>query len=193
MPVSPDPPDSDEVSRLMAAAAGGGRDAVDGLLPVVYDQLRHAAQLGLARERPDFTLSATELVHEAYLKLVGPRKVPWANRAHFYAAAAEAMRRILLDHARKRGRRGGTRVPLEEVRDVASLADAGSDRILAVDAALERLAFEDPEAAAIVKLRFYAGLSVDEAAAATGLSPRTAARLWSYARAALYRELRREA
>ncbi len=176
----------------MAAAAGGGRDAVDGLLPVVCEQLRHAAQLGFARERPDFTLSATELVHEAYLKLIGPRKVPWANRAHFYAAAAEAMRRILVDHARRRGRRGGAPVPLEAIRDLASLAEAGSDRILAVDAALERLAAEDPEAAAIVKPRFYAGLGVDEAAAATGLSPRTAARLWSYARAVLHRELCRE-
>jgi RNA polymerase sigma factor (TIGR02999 family) len=167
--VPPEPTDPKDVTRLMAAAAGGDRDAADQLLPVVYDQLRRAAQLDLARERPDFTLSATELVHEAWLKLVGPRQVPWANRGHFYAAAAEAMRRILLDHARKRERRGGTRVPLEEVRDLASLAESGSERILAVDAALQRLEADDPEAAAIVKLRFYAGRSVDEAAAATGL------------------------
>jgi len=190
--VPPEPTDPPDVTRLIEAAAGGDREAADRLLPVVYEQLRRAAQLDLARERPDFTLSATELVHEAYLKLIGPRKLPWANRGHFYSAAAEAMRRILLDHARKRGRRGGVPVPLEEVFDLASLAGAGADRILAVDAALERLAAEDPEAAAIVKLRFYAGRSVDEAAAATGLSPRTAARLWSYARAVLYRELRRE-
>ena len=173
---------------MMVAATAGDKTAADRLLPLVYEQLRRAAQLELARERKDHTLPATALVHEAYLKLVGPRQLPWADRAHFYAAAAEAMRRILVDHARAHGR-GGRRVPLDEVRDVASLAEAGSERILAVDAAVERLAGEDPEAAAIVRLRFYAGLSVDDAAAAMGLSPRTAARLWNYARATLYREL----
>jgi RNA polymerase sigma factor (TIGR02999 family) len=174
----------------MAAAANGDKAAADSLLPLVYEQLRRAAQLDLARERRDHTLSATALVHEAYLKLVGPREVAWANRAHFYAAAAEAMRRIVLDYARAHGRRGGARVPIDEVRDVASIAGADSEQILAVDEAIERLASDDPEAAAVVRLRFYAGLSVDEAAAATGLSPRTAARLWSYARAVLFRELR---
>jgi len=173
----------------MMAASEGDKTAADKLLPLVYDQLRRAAQLELARERKDHTLPATALVHEAYLKLVGPRKLPWSDRAHFYAAAAEAMRRILVDHARSRGRVDGRRVPLEEVRDLAGLVESGSERILAVDAALERLASEDPEAAALVKLRFFAGLSVDEAAAATGLSPRTAARLWKYARAVLFREL----
>lgn len=162
------------------------------MLSLVYEQLRRAAQLQLARERSDHTLSATELVHEAYLKLIGPREVPWANRAHFYASAAQAMRRILLDHARKRDRRGGARISLDDVRDLAGLIDAGPERILAVDAALERLAVDDPDAAAIVRLRFYAGLSVDEAAAAAGLSPRTAARLWAYARAALFRDLNEE-
>lgn len=189
--MAPQPPDSEDVTHLLAAASGGDRDAADGLLPILYEQLRRAAQLDLARERPDHTLSATELVHEAWLKLVGPRKTPWANRAHFYSAAAEAMRRILLDHARKHARRGAS-VPLDEIRDLASLADAGSERILAVDAALERLTVEDPEAAAVVKLRFFAGLSVDDAAAAIGLSPRTVARLWTYARAFLFRELNRE-
>ena len=184
------PPNADAVTFLMAAAASGDKAAADNLLPLVYEQLRRAAQLDLARERKDHTLSATALVHEAYLKLVGPRDVAWANRAHFYAAAAEAMRRIVLDHARARGRRGAARVPIEEVRDVASIADADSEQILAVDEAIQRLASEDPEAAAIVRLRFYGGLSVDEAAAATGLSPRTAARLWIYARAVLFRELR---
>jgi len=178
-----------EATELLSAAARGDGRAVDRLLPLVYEQLRRSAQLDLARERADHTLSATALVHEAYLKLVGPRELPWANRAHFYAAAAEAMRRILLDHARAHGRHDGGRVSLEEVRDVASLADAGSERILAVDEALERLAVEDPEAAAIVRLRFYAGLSVEEAAEASGVSPRTAARLWTYARAVLYRDL----
>lgn len=185
-----EPARGDALTNLMAEAASGDKAAADSLLPFVYEQLRRAAQLDLAKERKDQTLSATALVHEAYLKLVGPREVAWANRAHFYVAAAEAMRRIVLDHARARGRRGGTRIRIEEIRDVASIAGADSELILAVDEAIERLASEDPEAAAIVRLRFYAGLSVDEAAAATGISPRTAARLWTYARAVLYRELR---
>ncbi len=172
----------------MTAAASGDKGAADRLLPLVYDQLRRAAQNDLAGERDGHSLSATALVHEAYLKLVGPREVAWAGRGHFYAAAAEAMRRILLDHARARGRRGGTPQPLTEVGDVAALA-ADPDQIVAVDEAVRRLEGEDPEAAAVVRLRFYAGLSVDQAAEALGLSPRTAARLWTYARAVLYRML----
>jgi RNA polymerase sigma factor (TIGR02999 family) len=176
----------------MNAAAGGDKAAADRLLPVVYEQLRKAAQLDLVGERDGHTLSATALVHEAYLKLVGPRQVPWAGRGHFYAAAAEAMRRILLDLARSRGRMGGVgggTLRLNEMGDVAALASADADQILAVDAAVRRLEEEDPEAAAVVRLRFYAGLSVDQAAEALGLSPRTAARLWTYARAVLFRSL----
>jgi RNA polymerase sigma factor (TIGR02999 family) len=182
-------PHPEDVTQWMIAAADGDQEAANRLLPLVYEQLRQAAQNDLASERRDHTLSATALVHEAYLKLVGPREVPWANRGHFYAAAAQAMRRILLDYARSRRRRGGAHVPLDAVRDLAGLALAGSDQILAVDEALERLEGSDPEAAAIVRLRFYAGLSVDDAAAAMGLSPRSAARLWTYARASLYRDL----
>lgn len=173
----------------MLAAAEGDPSAAERLLPLVYAQLRAAAAFGLARERPGGTLCATALVHEAYLKLVGPREVGWANRAHFYAAAAEAMRRILLDHARARGRRGGGPLRLADVGDVADLAAAGSDEILAVDEALGRLESADPQAAALVRLRFYAGLPVEEAAQSLGLSPRSAARLWTYARAVLYRDL----
>jgi len=173
----------------MLEAAGGDKAAADRLLPLVYEQLRKTAQLDLAGERAGHTLSATALVHEAYLKLVGPRELAWANRGHFYAAAAEAMRRILLDHARAHGRRGGEKLRLSEVADVASLAATGSDEILAVDEAIGRLEGEDPQAAALVRLRFYAGLEVEEAARALGLSPRTAARLWIYARAVLYRDL----
>lgn len=174
---------------MMLAAAGGDQDAADRLLPLVYEQLRKAAQRDLASEAHGHTLSATALVHEAYLKLVGPREVAWANRAHFYAAAAEAMRRILLDHARARGRRGGVPLRLSEISDVAALASTGSEEIVAVDEAIGRLEREEPQAAALVRLRFYAGLGVDEAAQALGLSPRTAARLWTYARAVLYRDL----
>lgn len=185
---------AEETVQLMAAAARGDRAAADRLLPLVYDQLRRAAQLQMAAERDDHTLSATALVHEAYLKLAGPREVPWANRAHFYAAAAQSMRRILLDHARSRrggngGGGAGNKTSLNEISNVGGLAVSEPDQILAVDAAFARLEAEDAEAASVVRLRFYAGLSVDQTAEALGLSPRTIARLWNYARAILYRAL----
>jgi RNA polymerase sigma factor (TIGR02999 family) len=186
------PPDSvppEDATRLLLAAAAGDKHAADHLLPLVYEQLRRNAQLSLANEREGHTLSATALVHEVYLKLIGPRDVPWAGRRHFYAAAAEAMRRILLDYARTHGRRGGRPLRLSGVTDVVALAALGSDEILAVDEAIQRLEGEEPQAAALVRLRFFAGLSVEEAAQALGLSPRTAARLWTYARATLYRDL----
>ena len=179
----------EDATRLMLAAGAGDKAALDRLLPLVYEQLRKAAQRDLASEAAGHTLSATALVHEAYLKLVGPRDVPWANRGHFYSAAAEAMRRILQDHARARDRRGGKPLPWTEVTDVAALATSGSLEILAVDEAIQRLESEDPQIAALVRLRFYAGLDVEHAAQSLGLSPRTAARLWTYARAVLYRDL----
>ncbi len=179
-----------KVTQILSAIdSGDPRAAVEELLPLVYEQLRKQAQGMMAGERAGHTLSATVLVHEAYLKLVGPRDVPWTGRGHFYAAAAEAMRRILLDHARVRGRRGGGGVRLSEVGDVAALAEADPEQIVAVDDAVRRLEAEDPEAAAMVRLRFYAGLSVDQAAEALGISARTAARLWTYARAVLFRSL----
>lgn len=178
-----------DATILMNAAADGDKAAADRLLPLVYDQLRRAAETHLAHERTGHTLSATAIVHEAYLRLIGPREVSWAGRAHFYAAAAEAMRRILIDHARARRARGGGAYRLEDIGDVGALAAANSDRILAVDAALARLESEDPEAAAVVRLRFYAGLSVEQAAEALGISPRSAARLWAYARAVLFKSL----
>lgn len=187
MPTNPPPPE--DATRLMLAAASGDNEAANRLLPLVYEQLRKAAQRDLAAERAGHTLSATSLVHEAYLKLVGPREVAWASRGHFYAAAVEAMRRILLDHARARGRRGGEPRRWTEITDVAELARCGSDEILAVDEAIGRLEGDDPQAAALVRLRFYAGLDVDEAAHTLGISARTAARLWTYARAVLYRDL----
>ncbi|MEM7229625.1 MAG: ECF-type sigma factor [Planctomycetota bacterium] len=178
-----------DVTLLLNTAADGDTAAAEQLLPVVYDQLRRAAQQRMASERVDHTLSATALVHEAYLKLVGPRQIPWAGRGHFYAAAAQAMRRILIDHARSRAARGGEALRLEDIEDVGMLATADSSQIMAVDAAVARLESDDPEAAAVVRLRFFAGLSVEQAAEALGISPRTAARLWAFARAVLYREL----
>jgi RNA polymerase sigma factor (TIGR02999 family) len=183
------PHEPNDATRFLTAAAGGDKAAADSLLPLVYEQLRKVAQRRMDGERSGHTLSATGLVHEAYLRLVGPREVAWAGRGHFYVAAAEAMRRILLDHARASGRRGGQKLRLSEVGDVAALAVTGAEEILAVDEAIRRLESEDSQAAALVRLRFYAGLDVEDAAKALGVSPRTAARLWTYARAVLYRDL----
>jgi RNA polymerase sigma factor (TIGR02999 family) len=178
-----------EVTSRLGAISTGELDAAASLLPLVYAQLRKAAQLQMGGERRGHILSATALVHEAYLKLVGPREVPWAGRGHFYVAAAQAMRRILLDHARSRAGRVQGQVRLSDIGDVAALSPADSEQIVAVDRAMARLEAGDPEAAAVVRLRFYAGLSVEQAAAALGLSPRTAARLWTHARAVLFRDL----
>jgi RNA polymerase sigma factor (TIGR02999 family) len=177
------------VTRALASAAAGDRESQDRLWQLTYAELHQIAQRHLLGERPDHTLSATALVHEAYLRLAGPREIPWQNRAHFYAAAAQAMRRILVEHARTRARRGGGQTRLTDIEDVAALARGDSEQILAVEAAMHRLENEDPDAAAMVRLRFYAGLSVEQAAATLGISPRTAARLWTYARAVLFRWL----
>lgn len=187
-----DPPASD-VSRLLGEVADGNASAVDQILPLVYDQLRAVAQQRMAGERIGHTLQATALVHEAFLRLVGPREIPWESQAHFYAAAAESMRRILVDHARsrKREKRGGKhqRVAL----NVLDLAQAeNSEEILAFDEAFRRLEQREPEAAEVVRLRFFAGLSVDQTAEALGSSPRTIDRRWKFARAWLFRELQND-
>lgn len=179
-----------KLDDLLAHAAAGDDRAAEDLLPLVYSQLRAVAQQRMSSERPGHTLQATALVHEAYLRLVGPRRIPWQNQAQFYAAAAEAMHRVLLDHAKSRGRkkRGGgkTYVPLS----VVDLAESGdSEDIVALHDAVCRLEKEEPEAAQVVRLRFYAGLSVDQAAEALGSSPRTVDRRWKFARAWLFREL----
>ncbi|MEE8153339.1 MAG: ECF-type sigma factor [Phycisphaerales bacterium] len=160
------------------------------LLPLVYDQLRAVAHRAMAGERPDHTLQATALVHEAFLRLVGDREIPWTGKAHFYVAAAEAMRRILLDHAkaRRRIKRGGDRSPLA-LTDVADLAAGDSREVLMFDEAFRRLEDEAPEAAAIVRLRFFAGLGVEHTAEALGVSTSTVDRRWAFARAWLFRQL----
>lgn len=168
------------------------KERVERLLPAMYEQLRASAQAALAMERPDHTLQATALVHEAYLKLVGEREVPWANRAHFFAAAGEAMRRILIDHARARGtaKRGGDhqRVPISLV-EMAEFAEPA--KIVALDEAFSRLEREEPDIAAVARLRLFAGLTGDHTALALGISPRQVDRHWAYARAWLARELDR--
>ena len=177
-----------EVTRILAAIEQGDTTAAEQLLPLVYDELRRLAASKLAQEKPGQTLDATALVHEAYLRLVGPADDDrWRDRGHFFAAAAESMRRILVEQARrkradKRGG-GGQRFELSEA-DRVTVPDP--DTLLAVDEALERLAGEDPGSAALARLRLFAGLSVEEAAAALGISRATADRYWGYAKVWLY-------
>ena len=177
------------VTRILSAIEQGDPHAAAELLPLVYDELRRLAAQRLVKEKPGQTLQATALVHEAYLRLVGSEPAqPWKSRQHFFAAAAQAMRHILVDRARAKSsrKRGGDRVRVEF--DDASLAAAGdSDEILAVDEALAGLAAVDAQAAELVKLRYFAGMSIPEAAEALGIPARSADRLWAYARAWLRR------
>lgn len=194
------------MTRLLndARADAAGGNAANALFPLVYQQLREIAGRRMAGERAEHTLQATALVHEAYVRLVGvgtgggSRAVPWSGRQHFFFAAAEAMRRILIDHARARSgptRGGGRRkVPISNVLDLAAAVTADDDghdlqHILALDDAISRLEQLSPAGAAIVRLRFFAGLTVEEVAQTVGCSARTVKREWTYARAWLAREL----
>lgn len=180
-----------DVTQMLAAIAHGDRLAAEELLPIVYDELRQLAAQRLANEKQGLTLQPTALVHEAYLRLTGSEvEQQWDGRGHFFAAAAEAMRRILIDNARHRRRlkRGGERQRVE-LDDVATIAEAPADDLLDLDEALSAFAAEDPTKAELVKLRFYAGLSVEQAADCLGISRATADRYWAYARAWLYERL----
>ena len=182
-----------DLDALLSRARGGDKDALARILPIVYDELRHIADRYMRRERPGQTLQATALVHEAYLRLLEEKAPDWQNRAHFLAIAATSMRQILVERARARtaSKRGGKtgRITLDE----AVLASPGhAVDIEAIDEALTRLARVDPTQARIVELRFFAGLTVEEAAEAIGVSPATLKREWSVARAWLRRELARE-
>ncbi len=179
-----------DVTQILSQIESGDPAAADQLLPLVYDELRKLAAARLAHEKPGQTLQATAMVHEAYLRLVdGDKAQHWNSRGHFFAAAAEAMRRILVENARrKQSQKAGGRhkkLSLHEA-DLATLDD--SEKLLAIDDALDRLAAETPEAAELVKLRVFAGLTVNEAANALGVSRTTAFRHWTYARAWLRAE-----
>jgi RNA polymerase sigma factor (TIGR02999 family) len=180
-----------DVTQLLNAIVNGDPDAASQVLPLVYAELRRLAAQKLAHEKPGQTLQPTALVHEAYLRLVGDRQEPhWNGRGHFFAAAAEAMRHILVDNARRkrRAKHGGgwQRVPLDEA---VPAPPASEDHLLALDEALTRLEAEDPEAGRVVQLRYFAGLSVEEAADSLGMSRATAYRHWTFARAWLLQEL----
>jgi RNA polymerase sigma factor (TIGR02999 family) len=184
-----------DVTRILSAIDQGDPHAAEQLLPLVYDELRKLAAAKLTQEQPGQTLQATALVHEAYLRLVGSGETVgpeqhWDSRGHFFAAAAEAMRRILIDRAREKHaeKRGGNRQRLDvDAIDLASTA--APDQLLALDEALAKLARGDPAAARLVELRYFAGLTVDEAGQALGISTATAYRHWNYARAWLHAEL----
>jgi RNA polymerase sigma factor (TIGR02999 family) len=176
-------------------AAEGHSEAADQLLLVVYAQLRKLAQQQMAQERTGHTLQATALVHEAYLRLVGDVETAWDGRAHFFSAAAEAMRRLLIEHARKGAakKRGGGRRRESDwllMHNVADLASSQNlEDVLALDEAIQRLEKDDPQAAAVVRLRFFAGLDVELTAQALGISPRTVKRDWAFARTYLFEAL----
>jgi RNA polymerase sigma factor (TIGR02999 family) len=183
-----------EVTRILSAIEQGDPHAAEKLLPLVYGELRRLAAEKLAQERPGQTLQATALVHEAYLRLVDVEQAPsWDSRGHFFAAAAEAMRRILIDQARRKQsqKRGGgrRRVELDAAAPLAVPEEQAADDLLALDEALRQFEGEDPLKAQLVKLRYFAGLSLPEAAQALGISAATAKRHWVYARSWLYGKL----
>jgi RNA polymerase sigma factor (TIGR02999 family) len=180
-----------DVTRVLSAIDQGDPRAAEELLPLVYNELRQLAVARLAEEKPGQTLQATALVHEAYLRLVDVDNVDqWNGRGHFFAAAAEAMRRILVEDARRKGRvkHGGGRARIE-FDHVDLAADGTGEDLLALDEALERLTAEEPVAADVVKLRYFAGLTTKQAAAALGISLRTANRHWAYAKAWLFQQM----
>jgi len=183
---NPDP----DLTELLGRYEAGDRRALDEMLPFVYDRIRAIAESQLAGERSDHTLQATALANEAYIRLIGQHGTKWRSRAHFFAIAARAIRRLLIDHARTKGRRkrggGAKRLPLEEALDVSH---ADRTDLIALEDALVALAAEEPQAAAVVEMRFYGGMSNEEAARVLDVSTRTVERHWRFARAWLYRRL----
>ncbi|MFO1007264.1 MAG: ECF-type sigma factor [Planctomycetaceae bacterium] len=185
----------DNITRILSSIDQGDPTAVDQLLPLVYEELRKLAAARLHREQPGQTLQATALVHEAWLRLVNVDGVPsnWNGRGHFFGAAAEAMRRILVEQARRKKRiKHGGEMERVELVDVPVLTVKATHDLLELDEALLKLEQQEPDKAKLVKLRYYAGLSNDEAASALGISPATASRYWSYSRAWLFGEIRRQ-
>jgi RNA polymerase sigma factor (TIGR02999 family) len=183
-----------QVTQILEAVGSGDARAAEQLLPLVYDELRRLAAARMAREAPGQTLQPTALVHEAWLRLSGPKEAHWNSRAHFFGAAAEAMRRILIDNARRKQREkhggGHERTGLTSIEVAVATQD---ERLLAVNEALEKLAAHDPVGAQLIKLRFFAGLPNVEAARLLGVPEGTAKRAWSYARAWLMAELKKTA
>jgi len=182
-----------EVTRILKAAQSGDPKAAEDLLPLVYDELRRLAAAKMVRERPDQTLQPTALVHEAWLRLLGNVNQDWNGRAHFFGAAAEAMRRILVENARRKSavRHGGGQVRLD-IQEIEISSTPKDDELLAVNDALEKLGAHNRQMAELVKLRYFVGLATEEAAQVLGVSVRTADRWWNYSRLWLYQEIERQ-
>jgi RNA polymerase sigma factor (TIGR02999 family) len=180
-----------DITRILSAIDQGDPDAAEQLLPLVYDELRKLAAQRMAQEKPGQTLQATALVHEAYLRLLDVKKVPhWDSRGHFFAAAAEAMRRILVERARRKDTlKRGARLQRLDLDQLSPACEDRSQELLALDEALRELEQHDAEAAKLVKLRYFAGLTHQQAAQALGIGRRAADRLWALARAWLYRQM----
>src|SRR5579864_7306283 len=183
-------PSTDPITRLLADWRSGNQAALDQLLPLVYEELRRLAKRQMRREAPGHLLQTTALVHEAYLRLVDQNQVGWQTRAHFYAVAAQVMRHILVDYARGRRRaKRGEGVPAVSLDDVAVLSDDRVEEVIGVHVALERLSMLDPRKGRVFELRYFGGMSIDEAADVLQVSPATVARDWRMAKAWLRREI----
>jgi RNA polymerase sigma factor (TIGR02999 family) len=181
-----------EFTRILNSAQDGSPLAAEELFPLVYNELRRLAGHKMAGESSGHTLQATALVHEAWMRLAGADQPAWAHRGHFFAAAAEAMRRILVDHARrKQSQKRGSGAVREELNEASIVLAVPPDEFLAVNEALDQLALEDPQAAELVKLRYFVGMTMDEIASAKNMSKRTAEAVWTYAKAWLGREIRK--
>ena len=182
-----------DVTRILQSLERGEVQAADGLLPLVYDELRRLAAAKMAQEAPGQTLQPTALVYEAYLRLIGNQSQKWNGRAHFFGAAAEAMRRILIENARRKraARHGGGQARLD-INEIEIAAAAKDDELLAVSDALEKFATRDQQKAELVKLRYFVGLTTEEAAEVLGVSVPTADRWWNFSRAWLFEEIERE-
>ncbi len=180
-----------DITMLLIDLSEGNRDALDKLIPLVYSELRQMAARYLRREAASHTLQTTALVHEAYLKLVDQKKVRWQNRSHFFAIAAQSMRRILIDHARSRlsDKRGGSEQKIALDEGAIDISEERASSLIALDEALERLAEIDPQKSRIVELRFFGGLSIEETAQSLGIGTATVIRQWRMAKAWLYKEV----
>jgi RNA polymerase sigma factor (TIGR02999 family) len=179
-----------DITQLLQSAQQGDAQSARDLLPLVYEELRRIAAVRMSRESPGQTLQATALVHEAWLRLSGHDNAQFEGRAHFFAAAAEAMRRILIETARrKRAQKRGGEAVREELKDDLLIESAPAEELIAIDEALQELSMEDPQCADLVKLRYFVGMTMEQAAEALGLSLRSAHRLWTYAKAALRQKI----
>jgi RNA polymerase sigma factor (TIGR02999 family) len=182
----------EDVTRLLVASSAGDRNAMDQLMPLVYDELRRLAQSYLNSERAGHTLQGTALVHEAYLRLIDQKQVQWQNRAHFFGLASQMIRRILVDYARgRKAEKRGSGAPKLSLEEALGVPGGTELDLVGLDDALKGLAKIDPDQCRIVELRFFGGLSIDETAAVVGVSPATVNREWASARAWLFREMSR--